>query len=156
MANNLTPDAIIENLIARYDGTVVVNAWGERSLFYNPGGALPRGVYFATVKEKDGTNDKASDLNRHGVFRLNIGTTRPLFLQRFGPPPARPGKGGVVEGPWDFTASDVLMPHPIYGWMSWVCVLNPTEETLNGMEELVSAGFAKAKAAFDKKMRQCV
>ena len=154
MPEQPTPDSIVEDLLARYDGTVEVNAWGERSLFYNPGRALPRGVYFATVKEKDGENDRASDLNRPGVFRFNFGTTKPLFLERFGPAPARPGKGGVIDGPWLFTKPDTLMPHPVYGWMSWVCVLNPSVETLADMEELISAAFAKAKAAFDKKMRQ--
>jgi len=91
-----TPDGIIEEMLARFEGTVVVKAWGERSIFYNPGKSLPRGVYFATVKEKDGDNDKGSDLDRPGVFRFNVGTSKPLFLERFGPPPARPGKGGVL------------------------------------------------------------
>jgi hypothetical protein len=152
MATESTPDRIIEDLLARYEGTQVVAAWGERSIFYNPGGRLPRGVYFATVKEKDGDNDKVSQLDRAGVFRLNVGTTKPLFVERFGPPPPRPGKGGVVDGPWDFTAIDSLTPHPVYGWMSWVAVLNPSTETLTDMDELISAAFTKAKTAFEKKV----
>lgn len=153
MAPDPTPDSIIQNLLDRFEGTRVVEAWGERSIFYNPGCKLPRGVYFATVKEKDGENDKASHLDRAGMFRLNVGTTRPLFLERFGPPPARPGKGGVVDGPWDFTAPDILTPHPVYGWMSWVAVLNPSANTLADMDDLIEAAFGKAKAAFDKKAR---
>ncbi len=152
MGANPTPDSIIEHLLDRFEGTRVVEAWGERSIFYNPGLMLPRGVYFATVKEKDGENDKASHLDRAGVFRLNVGTTKPLFLERFGPPPSRPGKGGVVDGPWDFTATDTLMPHPVYGWMSWVAVLNPSNETLTIMNEIIEAAFIKAKVSFDKKV----
>lgn len=152
MGTNPTPDSIIEHLLDRFEGTRVVEAWGERSIFYNPGLMLPRGVYFATVKEKDGENDKASHLDRAGVFRLNVGTTKPLFLERFGPPPSRPGKGGVVDGPWDFTATDTLMPHPVYGWMSWVAVLNPSNETSTIMNEIIEAAFIKAKVSFDKKV----
>tara|TARA_R110002020_G_scaffold184100_5_gene380898 strand:- start:983 stop:1444 length:462 start_codon:yes stop_codon:yes gene_type:complete len=152
MGANPTPDSIIEHLLDRFEGTRVVEAWGERSIFYNPGLMLPRGVYFATVKEKDGENDKASHLDRAGVFRLNVGTTKPLFLERFGPPPSRPGKGGVVDGPWDFTATDTLMPHPVYGWMSWVAVLNPSNETSTIMNEIIEAAFIKAKVSFDKKV----
>ena len=148
-----TPYSIIEHLLDRFEGTRVVEAWGERSIFYDPGLMLPRGVYFVTVKEKDGENDKASHLDRPGVFRLNVGTTKPLFLERFGPPPSRPGKGGVVDGPWDFTAADTLTPHPVYGWMSWVAVLNPSNETLTNTFELVEAAFGKAKASFEKKVR---
>jgi hypothetical protein len=147
-----SPDSIIEHLLDRFEGTRVVEAWGERSIFYNPGLLLPRGVYFATVKEKDGENDKASHLDRPAVFRFNVGTTKPLFRERFGPPPARPGKGGVVDGPWDFTAADTITPHPVYGWMSWVAVLNPSCATLSAMSEIVEAAFGKAKAAFEKKI----
>ena len=153
MGTNPTPDSIIAHLLDRFEGTRVVEAWGERSIFYNPGLMLPRGVYFATVKEKDGENDKASNLDRPGVFRFNVGTTKPVFLERFGPPPARPGKGGVIDGPWDFTAADTLTPHPVYGWMSWVAVLNPSNETLASMSEIVEAAFGKAKMAFEKKVR---
>ncbi|MEO0487034.1 MAG: DUF6194 family protein [Pseudomonadota bacterium] len=150
---NPTPDTIIEHLLSRFDGTTVVAAWGERSVFYNPGNQLPRGVYFATVKEKDGDNDRASRLGRAGAFRLNLGTSKPLFLARFGPPPARPGKGGVIAGPWDFTQYDVLTPHPVYGWMSWVAVLNPSPQTLVDMDAMILAAFEKAKATFEKRVR---
>lgn len=149
---NLTPTLVIDALLSKFDGVTVVDAWGEKSLFYNPGGRLPRGVYFATVKEKDGENDKASNLNRDRIFRLNVGTTKPLFLERFGPPPPRPEKGGVVEGPWDFTALDTLMPHPVYGWMSWVAVLNPSDKTFDELQPIIEAAYAKAKQSFLKKV----
>ena len=114
---------------------------------------LPRGVYFATVKEKDGENDRASNIDREGVFRFNVGTSKPLFLERFGPPPPRPGKGQAIEGEWDFTELDTITPHPVYGWMSWVSVLNPSAQTLEGMDDLIEAAFLKAKTAFDKKAK---
>ena len=153
MTTEPTPNSIIEGLLSQFEGTRAVEAWGETSIFYNPGALLPRGVYFATVKEKDGENDKASQLDRAGVFRFNVGATKPLFLERFGPPPSRPGKGGVVDGPWDFTALDKLTPHPVYGWMSWVSVLKPSKATLAEMDELIDAAFSKAKNAFDRKIK---
>ncbi|MFY0679899.1 MAG: hypothetical protein JXR13_04925 [Thalassovita sp.] len=150
----MTPLEILDALLQRFEGVTVVEAWGETSLFYNPGNQLPRGVYFATIKEKNGDNDRASDLDRAGVFRLNIGTTRPLFLEHFGPPPPRPGKGGVVEGPWDFTALDRLTPHPVYGWMSWVAVLNPTKERFDEIQPLIDAAYGKATASFAKRIKR--
>ena len=130
----------------------MVEAWGETSLFYNPGNQLPRGVYFATVKSKDGENDRASNLDRESVFRLNIGTTKPLFLERFGPPPPRPAKGMHIEGNWDFTALDRLTPHPVYGWMSWVSILNPSDASMIDLEPLLDAAYQKAVTAFDKRI----
>lgn len=148
---NLTPSQIIDTLLKKFEGVTVVEAWGEKSLFYNPGGLLPRGVYFATIKEKNGDNDRASRLDREGIFRLNVGTTKPLFFERFGPPPPRPGKGGIVDGPWDFTVLDTLTPHPVYGWMSWVAVVNPTADTFNEMQPLIEAAYQKAEKTFSRR-----
>lgn len=153
MKQPISPGALIDRLLVRFPRLAFVDAWGERSLFYNPGQRLPRGVYFATIKQKDGENDRASQLDRDGVFRFNLGTSKPLFFERFGPPPPRPGKGQVIEGPWDFTQLDVVTPHPVYGWMSWVSVLNPSEPTLAEISPMIDAAFAKAKAAFDRKLR---
>lgn len=152
MTPPVAPEEIVETHLARFQGIFAIRAWGETSLFYNPGQALPRGVYFATVKQKDGENDRASRLDRDGVFRFNVGTSKPLFLKRFGPPPGRPGKGQVIEGPWDFTMLDEVTPHPVYGWMSWVSVLNPSRQTLSQMDDLIEAAFEKAKTSFDKRL----
>lgn len=149
----MTPDAILKDLLARFPGTVATEAWGETSLFYNPDRRLPRGVYFATVKQKDGENDKASALDRPGVFRLNIGTSKPLFLAEFGTTPKRPAKGCAIDGPWDFTELDQLTPHPVYGWMSWVSINCPSEASYQALAPMIEAAFAKAKASFEKRAK---
>ncbi|MFV0421471.1 DUF6194 family protein [Oleidesulfovibrio sp.] len=35
-----------------------LDSWGGKSFFLNPGHQLKRGTYFATLKEKDGDNDR--------------------------------------------------------------------------------------------------
>lgn len=152
--NDISARALAECLKTRFSGTVMVDAWGETSLFYNPDQRLPRGVYFATVKSRSGDNDKASGLDREGAFRLNVGTTRALFEAQFGQPPKRPVKGMHIEGPWDFTARDILTPHPVYGWMSWVSIITPSAQSIGDMSELIDAAYAKAKAGFDKRIAQ--
>ncbi len=83
---------------------------------------------FATLVTTD-LYDQASNLARPGIFRLNIGARRDTFVSLFGAPPARAGADGTVETGHDFTELDRLMPHPVYGSMFWVCILNPTGET---------------------------
>lgn len=140
--------------IAALPEVVPIEAWGETSYFYNPGRALPRGTYFATIKDHDGENDRASNLDRDGVWRLNMGVTRGAYFELFGPPPPRPGKGGIVEGGWDFTATDRLTPHPVYGWMTWVAILTPSDATWEETcAELVADAHGRAKAAFEKRTR---
>lgn len=139
--------------IAAMPGVVPKAAWGETSYFYNPGSRFERGTYFATLKDHDGASDRASRLDRPGVWRLNIGVGKTTYLALFGPPPHRPGKGETIEGHWDFTALDVLTPHPVYGWMSWVAVLNPSAETWARCIDLLADAHKRAAATFERRVR---
>lgn len=61
--NNLNPEKVIEICHKKFHGTVILEAWGETGIFYNPDKKLSRGVYVMTIKCKDGDNDQASQLN---------------------------------------------------------------------------------------------
>jgi hypothetical protein len=58
----MTPMDIMRALETRFDGLSVKKSWGESSLFSNPGEALAHGIYFVTLKERDGAHDTASHL----------------------------------------------------------------------------------------------
>lgn len=147
----MTPDAVVRRICAEFDGVVPKSSWGETSLFYNPGKLLPNGVYFCTIKEKDGENDKASALDRDQVFRLAIGLPIETYISLFGAKPPRPAKGGIVSTGHDFTLLNELMPHPVYAWMGWVQVLSPTEETFDRILPLVKEAHAASVEKFRKK-----
>lgn len=147
----MAPEHILQYCLDNLEGTVLVESWGERGIFYNPEGRLKRGVYVLTVKEKDGDNDKASGLDREGIYRVNVGVRKNTFIQLFGPVPNRPGKGGVVDMPFDFSAVDQILPHPVYAWMGWVCALNPSEQAFQGLKPLIQEGYEYAKEKYRKK-----
>lgn len=150
----MTPRLIHDQLVSTYADVVPKMSWGETAFFVNPGGKLPSGSYFVTIKEKDGDNDKASNLDRDGVFRLNFGPGRKAFEKHFGTPPVRPAKGGVIEGPWDFTKLNRLMPHPVYGWMSWMCILNPEKSSFEALTELLDSAHQKSSKSAAHKLRK--
>ena len=137
----MQPEEIVSHLTSRFDGLVEKSSWGETSLFYNPEEELPRGAYFCTIKDHDGANDKASALDREAVFRVSVGLPRELYEERFGPLPERPGKGGVVDTGNDFTAIDILTPHPVYAWMGWVQILSPTKNRFVELQPLFEAAY---------------
>ena len=110
-------------------------------------------IYFVTIKEKDGANDKASNLDRENVFRLSFGTDKKDFLKFFGEYSSRPGKSGVIIGEYDFQKLDTLMPHPVYGWIGWVCILNPTENSLQEILPLIDKYYDITKKRFGKKSK---
>lgn len=126
-----------------------VSSWGEVGYFFNPGRTLKRGVYICTVKNKDGANDKGSQLSRPGIYRVNIGLPPDAYGEKFGPRPQRPRKGGVVDVPYDFSRPGALMPHPVYAWMGWVCILNPSAEQFDACLPLIRLAEAKAAKRFN-------
>jgi hypothetical protein len=144
-------EEILSYCIDNLKGTVLVNSWGESGIFYNPNNTLKRGIYILTVKEKDGDNDKSSDLNREGIYRVNIGVRKSTFTGMFGYVPARPSKGGTVDMPYDFTQTDKLLPHPVYAWMSWLCVLNPSAATFEQIKPLIKEAYEYAKEKYSKR-----
>ena len=65
-------EQILNWCLEHLEGTVLMNSWGETGVFYNPGHVLKRGIYVLTIKEKDGKNDQASQLDRPGMYRVNL------------------------------------------------------------------------------------
>ncbi|MBD5413861.1 MAG: hypothetical protein HDR52_05515 [Treponema sp.] len=147
----MNPNDILNYCLDNLPDTVVVNSWGERGVFYNPNNTLKRGIYVLTVKEKDGDNDKSSNLNREGVYRISIGVRRNTFIYMFGSVPMRPAKGGVVDMPFDFAQIDKIVPHPVYAWMSWVCVLNPSDATFEQLKPLIQEAYEYAKEKYTRR-----
>ncbi len=58
---------------------------------------------------------------------MNMGVRKGTFIKLFEAVPKRPGAGGIVEMDYDFSAVDQILPHPVYTWMGWISVLNPSE-----------------------------
>jgi hypothetical protein len=133
--------SIREYIVRTCPDISVVEGTGCTFYFTDPEQMFP----FTTLSTGD-QDDQASDLGRPGVFRLNIGVSKQTFSTLFGP---APGDGGG----YDFTALDRIMPHPVYGNMYWVCVLNPsaaTFETVRGLlAEAYEAGMQKRAGRTD-------
>lgn len=138
-------------ILSAYQGVVPKDAYRERSFFYNPDRSLKNGVYFATVKDSDGPNDKSSRLNREGVYRLSIGIGTTEYRKLFGNLPKRPPKGGSVDLDYDFTALNMFMPHPIYSWGGWICINNPEEENIDSVKIFLDISYANAIKKFYEK-----
>jgi hypothetical protein len=138
-------------ILDNYQGVIVTDAYRERSFFYNPDGSLPKGIYFATIKESDGPNDKASNLDREGVYRLSIGVGKKQYQQLFDDVPKRPEKGEIVKLDFDFSATGMIMPHPIYAWLGWVCINNPDSENLDLLKHPLDISYQNVLAKFAKK-----
>lgn len=103
-------DAITRYIAETYPDAVVASAMGGTFFSCND----QNWPNFATIATDDDFDD-ASDLGRHGVFRLNIGVTGATFRRLV----------GDLDDP-DSTALDTLIPHPVYAPQHWVSILNPS------------------------------
>lgn len=155
-------EVLIDTLMEKYPGLVKTSAWGETSLFYNPEGLLKRGVYCFTFKLKDGENDSASNLDREIVnYRMNFKLNKPHFLAYFEEPalPKRPAKGEIIflesGKAYDPTILNKLFPHPVYAWMSWVSIINPSSKTIKHFisDGLIDEPYQDAVMRYEKKQR---
>lgn len=149
--SKLNADHILKYCLDTFDGTALVESWGERGIFYNPNHVLKRGVYVLTIKEKDGENDKGSNLNREGFYRVNIGLRKPTFKEMFDTIPLRPKAGCIVDMDCDFTAIDTVLPHPVYAWMGWISILNPSDGTFDKLKPLIQEAYDFSIEKFKKR-----
>lgn len=131
--------AITHYIIDTFDDVQLATTEGVTFFFYGPERMFP----FATLATKDDAYDRASNLDRPSVFRLNIGVSRATYQALFGPHPAPPGADGVVDTGHDFTALDQLLPHPVYAPQSWICVLNPSETTFQTVQPLLAEAYKR-------------
>lgn len=99
-------------------------AWGDHFFYYAPDGQVPqREQPYATIITKDYPDDSACDLDRPGRWRLNIHVGTESFTELIGERPREEG------APRDFTATDTLLPHPLYRLQGWIAIVNPGERT---------------------------
>ena len=96
---------------------------------------------FATLVTSD-AHDNASQLDRPGIFRLNIGVSRETFRTLF---------DSSEDGTYDFAALDTFLPHPVYGSMFWISALNPGEATWEKTRSLLAEAHDLAASRQEKR-----
>lgn len=127
------------------DGSPAI-AWGDSFIFYDPDRNIPadRRFPFATIVTKDYPGfDQASNLDRAGVFRLNVSVGRHKFEELVGYPPAEHADHAAEL---DYTVIDTVIPHPAYARQAWVSILDPGQRTSDQARALISEARDRAAA----------
>lgn len=99
---------------------------------------------FATIISRDDAYDNASRLDRPGVFRLNVGVSPATFRSLV--PDAADGEPDRARPDVDYAVLDRFLPHPVYGHMFWLCVLNPGPATLPRLTPLLREAYDLQRA----------
>lgn len=133
----MNEESIARYITATFDNIEVETGDGSLFFFYGAERNFPT----TTLVSKD-NYDQFSNLDRPSVFRLNVGISRETYRSLFGAPPApsrEPEQAADIA--YDFTALDQIMPHPVYGQMFWICVLNPSVATFERVRPLLAEAY---------------
>ena len=113
------------------------SAWGDWFFYYDPErGEVNRQLPFATVVVSDYPGwDTQSQLDREGVFRLNIAVGRTAYERLIGHSTVDHDEH---QADYDYAELDVLLQHPLYAEQGWVSIVNPGPRTAGLARRLVA------------------
>ncbi|GAB7191850.1 DUF6194 family protein [Kineococcus sp. NUM-3379] len=116
-------------------------AWGDTFFWFSPDGRLPgAGQPFATVVTKDYPGEPACGLDAPGIYRVNVHAGAEAFAAHCGHGPREAPPAGT-----DPCRRDVVLPHPAYARLGWVCVVNPAERSAAATRDLLATAHRLAR-----------
>lgn len=133
----------VENFVASLENVQKSEAYGYLFYFYSDDHRMP----FLTIANSDNDYDKVSNLNRDGVFRVNLGIRRETFSDLF------PESGAGGERTYDFTVLNTFLPHPEYAKQHFICILNPAGSNEATFRNLIREAHEVAKQRYERKNR---
>ena len=138
----------VDELVASEENGAPEAAWGDRFFFVGPDRRQP----FASIVERDVPGfDEESQLDRPGVFRLNVELGRTEFERRFG---FAPKDFEEHRGEFDFARADRLVPHPGYALYGWASIVSPGPQMLPEIDRLVTHARARAVDRHERSLRR--
>lgn len=135
----MNESSVADYITKTFPDVETTEAFGYTFFFYKTERKLP----FATLAASDNEYDNVSNLDRPGVFRLNIGISRDSFQSLF-------STTKVDVNYYDFTALDVIMPHPEYAPQSFICVLSPGAATWEKTRTLLAEAYDIAVRRYNR------
>ncbi len=143
---------MLRYLTETFPGVNPLVADGDTYFLYDPDRDLPpeRQFPFVTLITGD-RHDRVSNLDREGVYRLNIGVRKQTYRDLFGTPPTERDADGVLDTGHDHAVPDTLLPHPVYASQNWVCVITPSAATFETVRPLLDEAYRLAVRKYENK-----
>ncbi|MGH7496054.1 MAG: DUF6194 family protein [bacterium] len=133
--------AEVEAFVAELENVQREEAFGYLFFFVGNDHRLP----FVTIANSDQDFDNVSNLNRDGVFRINIGVSKETYKNLIGEPSSEPV---------DYSVLDTFLPHPEYSKQNFICILNPFGENVDTTKKLLVEAHSIAAARLQRKAKE--
>ncbi|MET0415721.1 MAG: DUF6194 family protein, partial [Actinoplanes sp.] len=128
----------VEQVVASEENDSPEGAWGDRFFYVGPDRRQP----FATIVEHDVPGfDEAGQLDRPGVFRLNLDLGRAEFERVFG---FAPKAFEEHRDAFDFARLGTLTPHPGYALHGFASIVMPGPQMLPEIDRLLAIAHGRA------------
>jgi hypothetical protein len=128
----------VEEFVAKMDNVQREENFGYIFFFVGDDHRLP----FVTIGHSDNEFDTVSNLNREGIFRINIGVSGKTFESLL----ADSSSENI-----DYSVLDVFLPHPHYAKQHFVCILNPSQENVEVTKNLIVEAHSIAASRLQRK-----
>ena len=132
--------AEVEAFVAGLENVQQTENFGYTFFFIGDDQMVP----FVTIAHTDNEYEKVSNLNREGVFRINIGVGRKTFNDIIGEIPSEP---------IDYSVLNTILPHPDYARQNFICILNPAGDNIEKTKQLITEAHDLALARFQRKVK---
>lgn len=131
----------IEALVTGLENVQQSEAYGYLFFFYSDDHMTP----FLTIANSDNDYDSVSNLNREGVFRINLGVRPETFAEMFAE------SGDDDSSCTDYTQLNTFLPHPDYAKQHFVCILNPAGENESRIRTLIQEAWELARRRYERR-----
>ena len=133
--------AVLVQIASSGDGSPEI-AWGDTFFYIRDKSGEPRKMPFTTIVTKDYVGyDSDSNLNRGGLYRLNIEVGKEKFEELFG---FKTNELESNRSQLSFASMNKLFPHPLYGSNGWVSIINPEEDSVTKVSSLLDFSVERA------------
>jgi erythromycin esterase-like protein len=137
-----------DQLVASEENGAPEGSWGDRFFYVGPDRRQP----FATIVDHDVPGfDEASQLDRPGVFRLNLDLGRAEFEKLFG---FAPKDFEEHRAGYDFARLDTFVPHPGYALHGFGSIVMPGPQLLPEIDRLLAIAHARAVDRHERASRR--
>jgi hypothetical protein len=116
------------------------DAYGYCFYFFGDDHRMP----FLTLANSDSDYDSRSNLNRDGVFRVNLGVRAETFRGLF-------SAGDINVEALDYTQLNQFLPHPDYWRQNFLCILNPAGPNEARLELLIREAYEVSKGRYERR-----
>ena len=132
--------AELEAFVAQLPNVQREENFGYSFFFVGDDHRLP----FVTFANSDNEYDKMSNLDREGVFRVNIGVSRETFKNLI---------SYSDSEDIDYSLLNVFLPHPDYARQNFVCILSPVGDNVEETKRLIVEAHSIAETRFQRKVK---